>query len=259
MKSAHIRALIADDEALARKFIRRMLKDDHDVEIVGECSNGKETIAMIRKENPDLVFLDVQMPEMDGFAVLEAIGVERLPEIIFATAYEQYAIRAFELHALDYLLKPFDQTRFREAIRHAKERFRSERQKEGRMQITALLESISNKPQYLDRLVIKAGGRITFLSTREINWIEADDKYVHLHTGKVNPMVRQTLSAMEAQLDPKKFRRVHRSAIVNVERIKELQPMFSGEHSILLEDGTKLTLSRNYKEKLFELLGRPLS
>ena len=259
MKSAHIRALIADDEALARKFIRRMLKDDHDVEIVGECSNGKETVAMIRKEGPDLVFLDVQMPEMDGFAVLEAIGVERLPEIIFATAYEQYAIRAFELHALDYLLKPFDQTRFKEAIRHAKERFRSERQKEGRMQITALLESISNKPQYLDRLVIKAGGRITFLSTREINWIEADDKYVHLHTGKVNPMVRQTLSAMEAQLDPKKFRRVHRSAIVNVERIKELQPLFSGEHSILLEDGTKLTLSRNYREKLFELLGRPLS
>jgi two-component system LytT family response regulator len=259
MKSARIRALIADDEALARKFIRRMLKDDHDVEIVGECSNGKETVAMIRKESPDLVFLDVQMPEMDGFAVLEAIGVERLPEIIFATAYEQYAIRAFELHALDYLLKPFDQTRFKEAIRHAKERFRSERQKEGRMQITALLESIGNKPPYLDRLVIKAGGRITFLRTTDINWIEADDKYVHLHTSKASPMIRQTLGAMEAQLDPKKFRRVHRSAIVNIERIKELQPLFSGEHSILLEDGTKLTLSRNYKEKLFELLGKPLS
>jgi two-component system LytT family response regulator len=258
MKNAPIRALIADDEALARKFIRRMLKDDHDVEIVGECSNGKETVAMIRKQNPDLVFLDVQMPEMDGFAVLEAIGIERLPEIIFATAYEQYAIRAFELHALDYLLKPFDQARFKEAIKHAKERFRSVRQSDGRMQISALLESIKNKPQYLDRLVIKAGGRITFLSTDEINWIQADDKYVHLHTSKASPMVRQTLSAMEAQLDPKKFRRVHRSAIVNVARIKELQPLFSGEHSILLEDGTKLTLSRNYKDKLFELLGKPL-
>src|SRR6266513_202406 len=230
MKSAQIRALIADDEALARKFIRRMLKDDRDVEIVGECSNGKEAVAMIRKENPDLVFLDVQMPE-----------------IIFATAYEQYAIRAFELHALDYLLKPFDQARFKEAIKHAKERFRSLRQNDGRTQISALLETIKNKPQYLDRLVIKAGGRITFLSTDEIKWIEADDKYVHLHTGKVSPMVRQTLSAMEAQLDPKKFRRIHRSAIVNVERIKELQPLFSVEHSILLEDGTKLTLSRNYK------------
>jgi two-component system, LytTR family, response regulator len=258
MKNAPIRALIADDEALARKFIRQMLKDDHDVEIVGECSNGKEAVAMIRKQNPDLVLLDVQMPEMDGFAVLESIGVERLPEIIFATAYEQYAIRAFELHALDYLLKPFDQARFKDAIKHAKERFRSERQDEGRTQISALLESIKNKSQYLDRLMIKASGRITFLSTDEINWIEADDKYVHLHTGKISPMVRQTLSAMETQLDPRKFRRIHRSAIVNVERIKELQPLFNGEHSILLEDGTKLTLSRNYKDKLFELLGKPL-
>src|SRR5438046_3459350 len=134
MKSAQIRALIADDEALARKFIRRMLKDDRDVEVVGECSNGKEAVAMIRKQNPDVVFLDVQMPEMDGFAVLEAIGIERLPEIIFATAYEQYAIRAFELHELDYLLKPFDQARFKEAIKHATERFRSERQNVGRIQ-----------------------------------------------------------------------------------------------------------------------------
>jgi len=258
MKSAQIRTLIADDEALARNFIRRMLKDDHDVEILGECSNGKETVAMIRKENPDLVFLDVQMPEMDGFAVLEAIGIESLPEIIFATAYEQYAIRAFELHALDYLLKPFDQTRFKEAIKHAKERFRFLRQNDGRMQISALLDSIKNKPQYLERLVIKAGGRITFLRTDEIDWIEADDKYVHLHTSKARPMVRQTLTAMEAQLDPAKFRRVHRSAIVNVERIAELQPLFSGEYSILLQDGTKLTLSRNYKDKLFDLLGKPL-
>src|SRR4030095_7656104 len=175
MKNAPIRALIADDEALARKFIRRMLKDDRDVEVVGECSNGKEAVAMIRKQNPDVVFLDVQMPEMDGFDVLESIKTERLPEIIFATAYEQYAIRAFDLHALDYLLKPFDQARFKDAIKHAKERLRSERQKEGRMQLTALLESIKNKSQYLDRLMIKASGRITFLSTDEINWIEADD------------------------------------------------------------------------------------
>ena len=258
MKNAPIRAVIADDEALARQFIRRMLNDDHDVEIVGECSDGKETVAMIKKQKPDVVFLDVQMPEMDGFAVLESIGIERLPEIIFATAYEQYAIRAFELHALDYLLKPFDQARFKDAIKHAKDRFRSERQNESRMQITALLESIKNKPQYLDRFMIKTGGRISFLSTDEINWIEADDKYVHLHTGKISSMVRQTLSAMETQLDPKKFRRIHRSAIINIKRIKELQPLFNGEHSVLLEDGTKLTLSRNYKDKLFELLGKPL-
>jgi two-component system LytT family response regulator len=258
MKRAPIRALIADDEALARKFIRRMLKDDDEVEIVGECSNGKEAVAMIRQQNPDLVFLDVQMPEMDGFTVLQSIGTDWLPEIIFTTAYEQYAIRAFELHALDYLLKPFDHARFKDAIKYAKERFRSQRQNDGRMQISALLQSIKSKPKYLERLVIKAGGRITFLTTDEINWIEADDKYVHLHTSKARPMVRQTLTAMEVQLDPAKFRRVHRSAIVNVECIKELQPLFSGEYSILLQDGSKLTLSRNYKDKLFELLGKPL-
>src|SRR5881296_136041 len=134
MENTPIRALMADDEALARKFICRMLKDDHDIEIVGECSNGRETVAMIRKQNPDLVFLDVQMPEMDGFAMLESIGIERLPAIIFTTAYEQYAIRAFELHALDYLLKPFDQVRFKDAIKYAKERLRSERRNDGRMQ-----------------------------------------------------------------------------------------------------------------------------
>src|SRR5437870_9695809 len=211
MTNPPIRALIADDEALARKFIRRMLKDDRDFEIIGECSNGKETVAMIRKHNPDIVFLDVQMPEMDGFAVLESIGIERLPEIIFTTAYEQYAIRAFELHALDYLLKPFDQARFKDAIKYAKERFRSLRQNDGRMQISALLDSIKSKPQYLDRLVIKAGGRITFLNIDEINWIEADDKYVHHHTVTISPMARQTPSAMDTQLDPTKARRTHRS------------------------------------------------
>src|SRR3982750_2827048 len=163
MKNARIKALIVDDESLARKFIRRMLKDDRDVEIAGECSNGKEAVALIKQENPDVVFLDVQMPELDGFGVLEKIADEQWPEIIFTTAYEQYAIRAFELHALDYLLKPFDQARFKEGIKYAKERLRSERRNDGQMQISALLENIKNKSQYVERLVIKAGGRITFL------------------------------------------------------------------------------------------------
>ena len=258
MTSPKIRVVVADDELLARKFIRRMLKQDPEVEIVAECSNGAEAVATIRKEKPDLVFLDVQMPEMDGFAVLDAVRLDHLPEIVFTTAYESYAIRAFELHALDYLLKPFDQTRFRDAMKHAKERLNQRQHEDERLQIGALLESLKNQTQYLDRLIIKADGRITFLSTREIDWIEADDKYVHLHTGKTARMVRQTLSGMEAQLDPKKFLRIHRSTIVNVERIKELQPLFSGEHSIVLQDGTRLTLSRNYKNSLFELLGKPL-
>ena len=258
MKTAKIKALIADDEPLARKFIRRMLKDDREVEIVGECGNGRDAVAMIKTQSPDVVFLDVQMPKMNGFAVIEAVGFEQLPEIVFTTAYEHYAIRAFELHALDYLLKPFDQTRFRDAMKHAKERLNQRQHEDERLQIGALLESLKNQTQYLDRLIIKADGRITFLSTREIDWIEADDKYVHLHTGKTARMVRQTLTGMESQLDPQKFLRIHRSAIVNLDRIKELQPLFSGEHAVVMQDGTRLTLSRNYKDRLFELLGKPL-
>lgn len=258
MKPEKISALIVDDESLARKFIRRMLKDDHEVEIVGECNDGKSAVAMIQKQKPHIVFLDVQMPAMDGFAVLESIGPDLLPEVIFTTAYEKYAVRAFELHALDYLLKPFDQIRFRDAMRHAKERLNQREQDDGRLQIRALLESVKSQPKYLERLIVKADGRISFLSAREINWIQADDKYVHLHTAKASRMVRQTLSAMETQLDPKKFLRIHRSAIVNVERIKELEPTFNGEHMVLLDDGTKLTLSRSYRQKLFETLGRPL-
>ena len=258
MKEEKIKALIADDEPLARKFIRRMLKDDHDMEIVAECNDGKSTLAMIGKHTPDVVFLDVQMPEMDGFAVLKAISHEHMPEIVFTTAYEQYAIRAFELHALDYLLKPFDQARFRDALKHVKEQLSARQNDNTRRQINALLENMKTRPEYLERLIIKADGRISFLNTRDVDWIEADDKYVHLHTNKTARMVRQTLSAMESQLDPRTFLRVHRSAIVNVDRIKELHPLFNGEHSIVLEDGTKLTLSRNYKDKLFRVLGKPL-
>lgn len=260
MNPAKITALIVDDEALARKFIRRMLKEDHEVEIVGECNDGKSAVATIKKCKPDILFLDVQMPAMDGFAVLEAIGLERLPEVVFTTAYEKYAVRAFELHALDYLLKPFDQTRFRDAMHHAKERLRQRQHEEdGRLQIAALLENVKPGSKYLDRLIVKGDGRISFLNAQDINWIQADDKYVHLHTGKASRMVRQTLGAMETQLDPKKFLRIHRSAIVNVERIKELEPTFHGEHVVHLEDGTKLTLSRSYRQKLFGLLGKPLS
>ena len=258
MSKTKIRAVIVDDELLARKFIKRMLKHELDWELVGEATNGKEAVEAIRTHKPDIVFLDVQMPEMDGFAVLEKIGLGQLPDIVFTTAYESYAIRAFELHALDYLLKPFDQQRFRDAIGHAKERLHSRQQEDGRRQIGALLERINSKQPYLDRLIIKADGRITFLNTNDIDWIEADDKYVHLHTPKGARMVRQTLTAMEAQLDPARFVRIHRSAMVNVARIKELQPLFNGEYSLLMEDKTKLTLSRTYKDKLFGLLGKPL-
>ena len=257
--TAKITALIVDDEPLARKFVRRMLEKHSSVEIVGECGNGQEAIGAITEKKPDLVFLDVQMPEIDGFTALETVGAAALPQIVFVTAYEQYAIRAFESAALDYLLKPFDQPRFDKAMTRVYEKFADREQaRTEQKQIAALLENVREKPAYLERLVVKAGGRIIFLKTSEVDWIQADDKYAHLHTGNKSHLVRQTLGALEAQLDPQKFIRIHRSAIVNIERIKELQPMFTGEHTVVLENGTKLTLSRSYKNKLFEILGNPL-
>jgi two-component system LytT family response regulator len=254
-----ITALIVDDEPLARKFIRRLLENHPSVEIVGECGNGKEAAERIRQEKPDLVFLDVQMPEMDGFTMLETLRAERLPQIVFVTAYEHYAIRAFEIHALDYLLKPFDQQRFDKAMSRVNEKFADrEQSRSEQKQIAALLENVRGKTPFLERLVVKTGGRIIFLKTSEIVWIQAEDKYAHLHAGNKSHLVRQTLGALEAQLDPRKFVRIHRSAIVNVERIQELQPMFAGEHTVVLENGTRLTLSRSYKNKLFEILGNPL-
>jgi two-component system, LytTR family, response regulator len=253
-----IKVLIVDDEPLARKYLRRLLADSVDVEITGECGNGKEAVDFICENAPDLVFLDVQMPEMDGFTVLESLDAGQIPQIIFVTAYEQYAIHAFEIHALDYLLKPFDRERFEKTLVRVRERFDDQKKDENQQQISALIENVRQKPEFLDRLFIKADGRIIFLKTDEIDWIEAADKYVHLHTAKKSHLVRQTLSAMEAQLDPKKFVRIHRSAMVNVDRIKELQPMFTGEHAVVLENDKKLTLSRSYKNKLFTLLGNPL-
>ncbi|HEX8294415.1 MAG TPA: LytTR family DNA-binding domain-containing protein [Pyrinomonadaceae bacterium] len=253
-----IRILIVDDEPLARRFIRRMLQREEGVEVVGECGDGRAAVAAVGELSPDLLFLDVQMPEMDGFAVLEELGPARRPLVVFTTAYEQYAVRAFEAHALDYLLKPFDEARFARSLEHARERLRDRRGEGERQQVDALLDHVRRRPAHLDRLMVRAGARIVFLKVESIDWIEADDKYVHLHAGPVSHMVRQAISAMEEQLDPEKFLRIHRSAIVNVARIRELRPLFSGEYGVTLEGGAELTLSRNYKDRLFRLLGRPL-
>ena len=247
-----------DDEPLARRFIRRMLEREEGAEVVGECGDGRAAVAAVRELSPDLVLLDVQMPEMDGFAALEELGPEGRPLVVFTTAYEQYAIRAFEAHALDYLLKPFDEARFARSLAHARERLRGRGDEDGRRQVDALLEHVRRRPAHLERLMVRAGARIVFLKVDAIDWVEADDKYVHLHAGPVSHMVRQTISSMEEQLDPERFLRIHRSAIVNVARIKELRPLFSGEYGVILEGGTELTLSRNYRDRLFRLLGRPL-
>lgn len=254
-----ISALIVDDEPLAREYIRALLKTDDEIEIVGECGNGRTAAEFIAENKPQLVFLDIQMPEMDGFALLKKIDAKNFPAIIFTTAFEDYAIRAFEFHALDYLLKPFDAERFAKAVGFAKQRLLDQDESAlEAVQITELLKNIDEKPKHLERLLIKLNGRIIFLKVCEIDVIRADDKYVQLHAGKNVHLVRQTLGAMNKQLDPNKFVQVHRSIIVNVERIKELQTMFSGDLVVIMENGAEIPLSRNYKNRLFEVIGNPL-
>ena len=256
--AALIRTLVVDDEPLARGVIREMLEDDPEVEIIGECINGREAIAAIEELSPDLLFLDVQMPELGGFAVLEALKTERLPFVIFVTAYDQYAVRAFEVHALDYLLKPFDRERFEAAWQRAKNQIKKERETEREQRILALLEELKAGPKYLERLVVKTGGRVFFEDTDDIYWIEAEGNYVRVHNEQKSYLLRETISGLEAQLDPKKFLRIHRSAIVKIDRIQELQPWFHGEYRVILHNGTQLTLSRNYRENLQEVLGKAL-
>ena len=253
-----IRTLIVDDEPLARRKIRRMLARDPEVEVLDDCSNGREAIAAVSAHKPDLVFLDVQMPEIDGFDVLESIPPAPLPFVIFVTAYDQYALRAFEVSAVDYLVKPFDRRRFEKALQRAKSRLATERGSDLNQQTLALLEELKARSNHVERLVIKAGGRAFFLKTEEIDWIEAEGKYVRLHVGKESYLVREAIGAMESQLDPKKFPRIHRSTIVNIERVRELQPWFHNEYRVVLRDGTELMLSRGCRKRLGELLGSSL-
>jgi two-component system LytT family response regulator len=257
-----IRALVVDDEPAARAAIRALLADDTDIHIVGECADGRAALDAIRREAPDLLFLDIQMPEMDGFTLLRRLDPAEIPVVLFVTAYDQYALRAFEVHALDYLLKPFDDERFREAVAHAKQQVRQGKLGALSGQLAALLEGMGRPPavtsngQYLKRLAIKAGGRVTILGVKDIDWIEAEGDYVKIHAGRAWHLLRETMKHLETQFDPARFVRIHRSTIVNVERIKELQPYFRGEYVVILQDGTSLKLSRGYKEHLEAALGR---
>jgi two-component system LytT family response regulator len=257
-QAAPIRVLVVDDEPLAREKIRGMAADDAELRVVGECSNGAEAIDAIQSLRPDLILLDVQMPEVGGFAVLEALKEEGLPPVIFITAYDHYAVRAFEFHALDYLLKPFDRERFRAAIDRAKRQIRRENGGALDARILAMLEQMREQPRYTERLVVKTGGRVFFLNAEEIDWVEAEGNYVSIHAGKKAYLLRETISGIEGQLDPRNFVRIHRSAVVNINRIKELQPWSHGEYHVILNDGTQLTLSRSYREKLQSALGNSL-
>ncbi len=250
-----VRTLIVDDEPLARERMRSLLEAETDIAIVGECRDGREAVSFIRRESPDLVFLDVQIPELDGFQVLEAIASEKAPAIVFVTAYDQYALQAFEVHAVDYLLKPFDEDRFKRALDRARQALARD-QGDLSEKLLSLLQELKAPQGYIERLVVKSAGRLFFLRTDEIEWVESAGNYVCLHVRGESHLLRETMTGLEARLDPARFARIHRTAIVNIDRIKELQPLFHGEYQVVLRDGTELTLSRGYRDRLQEVIGR---
>jgi two-component system LytT family response regulator len=252
-----IRTMVVDDEPAARERVVGLLQQEKDIELVGECADGQQAITAIESAKPDLVFLDVQMPAVDGFGVIERVGADRMPAVVFVTAYDEYALRAFEVHAIDYLLKPFGRDRFQQTLKHAREHLERRRAGDLGRRLLALVHDIRPQPQPLDRLVVKSGGRVYFLRTDEIDWIEAAGNYVRLHLGEDSHLLRETMTNMEARLDGRRFMRIHRSRIVNADRIKELQPWFNGEYVVVLQNGTRLNLSRGYREKLQERLGKP--
>ena len=256
-----IRALIVDDEPLARRTIRDLLSDDPDVYVGGECGGGGEAVESIRAQPPDLLFLDIQMPGIDGFGVLSSIEFERIPAIIFVTAYDAYALKAFEVHALDYLLKPFTDERFKEALARAKSHVELREVRDLAQSLRAFLhERTGAEPEaasgkgFLTRFMVKVGGRVIFVKSSDVDWIEADNYYIKLHVGGKNHMLRLSMKELEERLDPKSFWRIHRSAIINLERVKELRQNPNGEYVVVLNDGTELKLSRGRRERLHELL-----
>jgi two-component system LytT family response regulator len=251
-----VRAIIVDDERLARERVRTLLENAGGVTIAAECAGGQEAVETIEAERPDLMFLDVQMPDLNGFEVLEAVGPDRLPAVVFVTAYDEYALRAFEVHALDYLLKPIDPGRFAAALAHALEAVRARGQPQADRRLLDLLDALGEREQRLDRLVVRSQGKIFFLKPAEIDWIEADGKYARLHVGREAHVVRYALKRLAVRLRDHGFVRVHRSAIVNADRIKELQPWFHGEYVVILRDGTKLTSSAAHSEDLHRLVDK---
>ena len=253
-----IKVLVADDEPLARERLASLLSQEADIEVVGQARDGEEAITAIHDDTPDLVFLDVQMPQMNGFDVIEAVGTDKMPLVIFVTAYDQHALKAFQVRALDYLLKPFDRERFKDALARARKQLEREENGDLGRRLLALVKDLRRDQPKSDRLVVKSGGRLFFLRTDEIDWVEAAGNYVRLHVGPGSHLLRETMNAIEGRLDPEKFFRIHRSRIVNMERIQELQPWLNGEYAVLLRTGTRLTLSRGYREKLQERLGKPL-
>jgi two-component system LytT family response regulator len=249
-----IRALIVDDEPLGRRGVLRFLRSDPEIEVVAQCSDGQAAVDAILARNPDLVFLDIQMPEMDGFEVVRRVGPQNMPVTIFVTAYDRYAVRAFDANAIDYLLKPVGQARFERALARAKERIAESSNEDVAARIVATLKQIKRQDKYLDRLPVSENGRILFVKTKEIDWIEANGNYARLHVGARTHEIRETLNSLERKLDPRDFLRIHRSTVVNVHLIKEIQPWFHGYHLVLLQNGQELRMSR-YQNDIAKRLG----
>jgi two-component system, LytTR family, response regulator len=255
--AAKIKTLIVDDEPLARRNLRVLLERDPQIEILDECRNGREAVKAINTHSPDLIFLDIQMPEMDGFDVLARVGPQHIQAIIFVTAFDQYALKAFDVHALDYLLKPFDDERFARALERAKSQIAAREINQVSERLLALLEERESErkgskrdPDYLTRLMIKSSNRMMLLKVDEIDFIEADGNYAKLHSGRKTHLLREKMNDLEGRLDPARFVRIHRSIIVNLERIKEMHPHFNGDYVVVLEDGRQLRLSRTRREQL---------
>ncbi len=264
---SRIRAIIVDDEPAARRGIRLLLERDGGVEIVGEAGTGTEAAALIRREKPDLAFLDVQMPDGDGFEALAEVGPEAAPAVVFVTAYDEHALRAFEVSAVDYLLKPYDDLRFGAALQRAKSEVRRRQADQVNARLTQLLDYLqqNGRPAAAgreepagDRILLKSSGEIFFLKADEIDWIEAEGDYMKFHVGGRAHLMRETMARLEARLDPKRFIRIHRSTIVNIDRLRKLSPSFAGEYAVILHDGTKLKLSRGYHERIAGLFKEAL-
>ena len=255
--SDRIRTLIVDDERLARQKLKTLITKEGDLDLIGEASTGEQAAGVIREKRPELLFLDIQMPGMDGFELLRQLGSATPPNVVFVTAYDKYAVAAFEVQAVDYLLKPFDRPRFHQAVdRVRKRRSDGGAQEELATKLSALLQQLSADGEPLQRIMLKSSGRITFLKTSEITWLEAADNYVRVHSGKESHLIRETMTNLEGRLDRKQFVRIHRSVIVNIDAVAEIRALFHGDHSVLLRDGTELPFGRSYREKVESMLGR---
>ncbi|HWA86854.1 MAG TPA: LytTR family DNA-binding domain-containing protein [Opitutus sp.] len=259
-----IRTIVVDDEPVARRGVRLLLDRDPEIEVAGEAGSGAEAVELIARVRPELAFLDVQMPGCDGFEVLGGVEAAATPVVVFVTAYDEHALRAFEVNAVDYLLKPFDDARFASALARAKQAVRRRPVEMVDARLRQLLTYLKNTPavagttENAERILVKSSGEIFFLKADEIDWIEAEGDYMKFHVAGKTHLMRETMARLEARLDPKKFVRIHRSTIVNIDRMRKLSPSFAGEYAVVLQDGTKLKLSRGYHERIAALLKQAL-